>query len=169
MDVVYIFDENYACYAGVSIESLLYNNQHLNGIHIHAVVTAVSEGNIRKLKDTVARYGRELSIVDATDVEERLCGLKVPEYNGSRATYYRLFFSELLPDLDRIIYIDCDTIVSGRIDGLIDHDLGGHTIAMAYDSNNHVSKMRHGFGRDDEYYCAGIMLVDLKRWRESDC
>ena len=48
-------------------------------------------------------------------------GLPVDRY--TRAMWYRLFLPEVAPDLDRILYLDADTIVVERLDALFATDL----------------------------------------------
>lgn len=83
----------------------------------------------------------------------------------SAATYYRLFLPELLPaELNRVIYLDTDVVVRRPIEELWETDLGPHGVAA-------VLKPRAGeFGevglsRESDYFNAGVLLIDLDRWR----
>ena len=84
----------------------------------------------------------------------------------STATYYRLFLPELLPvEVGRVIYLDTDIVVRQPIEELWDTDLEGHSLAA-------VQKPRAGeFGevglsRESDYFNAGVLLIDLPRWRK---
>ena len=46
--------------------------------------------------------------------------------------FSRLFISELLPDVERVVYLDCDTLVRGSLKELFTMDLHGKPIAMAF-------------------------------------
>lgn len=83
----------------------------------------------------------------------------------SAATYYRLFLPELLPaEVSRVLYLDTDVVVRQPIEDLWDTDLGCHSLAA-------VQKPRAGeFGevglsRESDYFNAGVLLIDLPRWR----
>jgi lipopolysaccharide biosynthesis glycosyltransferase len=58
--------------------------------------------------------------------EERLAG--VP-HSFSLVTWYRVLLPELLPVLDRVLYLDCDLIVTDSLDPLLDVDISGHLVA----------------------------------------
>ena len=69
----------------------------------------------------------------------------------------RAAFSRVLP-LDRVISIDCDTIVRGDISPLWNMDLQGCHVAMVREES-----MSRYLGRP--YYNNGICVMDLKRIR----
>ena len=51
----------------------------------------------------------------------------------SPAVLYRLRIADLLPDLDRVIYLDADTMVLSSLRPLWEEDLGGKPIAAVRD------------------------------------
>src|SRR5262252_9157634 len=42
----------------------------------------------------------------------------------TRATYARLFIPEVLPEVDRVVYLDCDVLVRRDLGALFDSDMG---------------------------------------------
>lgn len=70
----------------------------------------------------------------------------------------RATFSKVLP-LDRVISIDCDTIVLGDISELWTMDLQGRHVAMCREE-----AMSRAIGRP--YYNNGVCVMDLARIRE---
>ena len=79
----------------------------------------------------------------------------------------RLLVDKLLPDdIDRILYLDGDTLVLGSLESLWKLDMGNRSIGMGPEST--VDAARRGFlGLDKQMYCnAGVLLIDLQRWRE---
>ncbi len=102
----------------------------------------------------------------------------------SMAMYGRFLLPDLLPDVDRIIYLDVDTIMKGDIAELWNMDLHGNVIAMAPDCFGHSIKKIAGLSQGGvdavevfgEYNCdvaqtaylSGQMVIDAKAWREND-
>jgi lipopolysaccharide biosynthesis glycosyltransferase len=91
-------------------------------------------------------------------------------------TFARVLIPELLPpDLDRVVYLDTDTVVLGEIADLAAHDLKGKSVGAVEDhvvAGLHVRKL---LGRDParplripRYFNAGVMLIDLVRWRREN-
>lgn len=89
--------------------------------------------------------------------------------NMGMTAYSRLFAHEILPTyLDRILYIDCDTIICGGIMPLFQFCWGA-SIGMAYDCirNNYKAYIDHPANRP--YYNSGVIIMDINKWREHHC
>jgi lipopolysaccharide biosynthesis glycosyltransferase len=86
----------------------------------------------------------------------------------SPATYYRLRMGHLLPpDVDRVLYLDGDTVVVSPIDDLLDVDLDGRIFAavQAVVWEKHVRRL--GLP-GTAYLNSGVLLVDLQMWRSTN-
>ena len=90
------------------------------------------------------------------------------------ATYFRVLVGALLPDsVERAIYLDADVIVERDLGDLWDLDLGRHPIAAAQDwivltvsAPNGLANWRElGLDAGQKYFNAGVLLIDLARWR----
>ena len=82
-------------------------------------------------------------------------------------SYVRLFLPELVgPDIQKLIYLDCDLLVCSELDELWNTDLREHIVGAVPDafSEGHGSL---GFKDDETYFNAGILLVDVGRWRSA--
>src|SRR5262249_44225277 len=77
----------------------------------------------------------------------------------------KLFIVELLPpDVHRVLYLDCDIIVRGDVEGLWNYDLYDSVVGAVEDPNMHY-KEKLGLLPGQPYFNAGVLLVDLDRWR----
>lgn len=90
------------------------------------------------------------------------------------STYYKLAVADTVPaDVHKAIWLDCDLVVRGDIARLWDVDLGGNYIRAAQDSivplvSSPCGIAAHetlGIPANAKYFNAGVMLVDLDRWR----
>lgn len=85
----------------------------------------------------------------------------------SRVTFARLLIGRFLPpDIDRVLYFDSDLIVRGDLKELWDHDLAGKTIGAIRDVVPYPNNSVLGLPPGAPYFNAGVMLIDLLRWRE---
>lgn len=88
----------------------------------------------------------------------------------SKETYYRIFASELLPkNLDRILYIDPDTVILNSLDDFYETDFDGNVIigAKHFDGVMDIWNRKRLFMKKSERYInAGIMLFNLKLMRK---
>jgi lipopolysaccharide biosynthesis glycosyltransferase len=80
--------------------------------------------------------------------------------------YIRLFLDDILdPDIDRLIYLDCDLIVCGDIGELWRTPLGeGQVLGAAQDPFSE-NLLALGLSQDDPYYNSGVLLIDVRRWK----
>ena len=91
------------------------------------------------------------------------------------STYYKLVLADMLPrTLHKVIWLDCDMVVTADLAWLWDNDLGGHHALAAQDPVvPHVSS-RNGVAHYEQlgippltkYFNAGVMVVDLDLWRK---
>ena len=173
MNILYQSDNNYAPYMGVSICSLLENNKEAGSINIYIIDDGINGDNKEKINSLSLKYPAKISYLTGDILLEDADLVKTFEYTQFRKnthSYFKMFIDRLLPDLnERIIYIDCDTVVEGDITGLESIDLKGRAIGMVQDSL--VSSVKTSVGMDDteRYYNSGVILIDLKRWKEINC
>jgi lipopolysaccharide biosynthesis glycosyltransferase len=80
----------------------------------------------------------------------------------------------LPPEIARVLYIDCDTMVNAPIERLAEMDLEGHTIGAARDfigseiaTQRDMIDARGLFDTGDGYFNSGMMLIDMAGWRRA--
>jgi lipopolysaccharide biosynthesis glycosyltransferase len=104
----------------------------------------------------------------------------------SPAIFFRLRLAEILADLDRVIYLDADTVVCRDITELHDMAMDGRPLAAMPDYNlfhfelHNPIPIRDRFGAAllylkeelgiayrgaEDYFNSGVMLLDLAVWR----
>lgn len=170
IDILYQFNEKYAPYAGTSITSLFENNKHFREIRVFILGEELSQDSIQRLCVTGERYGRQIIFVDTAALIEKMLRLHMPTYRGSYAANIRLFLPELLDSsISRLLYLDSDTIVDGRLDELVDIQMMDRPAAMVRDSLVRSHKLRLGFSKEEPYFNSGVILFDMERWREEKC
>ena len=89
----------------------------------------------------------------------------------TKETYYRLTAHEFLPaELDRILYIDPDTLILNSISDLYNMDLdcfcfagASHTFGVVEDINH----IRLGMPEGSRYINAGVLMMNLDELRRS--
>lgn len=58
LNVLYQSNDNYAVLTGVSITSLLINNQHMDEINVYILNDMIAEENIQKMQQICDEYSR---------------------------------------------------------------------------------------------------------------
>lgn len=168
INVIYQFNEKYVPYAGVSITSLLINNEDASAINIYVLGEGLSDASKDILSKAVSKYGRSIAFPDTKNLLERFQKMGMIPYRGAYSVYLRMFFSEFMgSDVKRVLYLDADTIVDGDLLPLMNYDLEGKSIGMVLESITDDYKIMIGMGRDSEYYNSGMILFDVDKWNSN--
>ena len=112
VNVAYACNDAYIMHTGISIISLLENNKDIEEICIYFIDMGISEKSKIDLEEIADKYSRQLIIIPFSDWEGDL-----PVDSTGRhikSVYAKIFFGRI-PDIDRILYIDSDTIVADSI------------------------------------------------------
>lgn len=163
MNIVYSASDLYSSLAGISLTSLLMNNTDAEEIHIIIMDNGISEENKNRLMATAEKYHRDIRFVP---LAESLTDAKINVQKWNISTFGRLFESSSLPDYDKVIHIDCDTVVHGSLKELWDLDMSHAVVAGAPDCLSDAYKSNIGLGATETYINAGILVLNLKRIRE---
>ncbi|MCL2078350.1 MAG: glycosyltransferase family 8 protein [Oscillospiraceae bacterium] len=167
MNILYTFDDLFAEVAGISILSLFENNKDADEINVYAICNCVSDENKQRLMKLQDDYGRKIIFLAAPDVE-KIAGTAIEIQNWPIANFFRLFISSLLPpDMNKILYLDCDTTIQSSLSGLWNMEQGGNIVSGVRNCDNLYLKNRRRLflKRNDPYINAGVMLINLELWR----
>lgn len=82
----------------------------------------------------------------------------------------KLFAFDLLPDsVQRIFFIDSDSVVVGDLSEMIRINMEGNVIGAVRDGIAHYYKCMLGYPYDDSWFNMGVMLVDVAMWKQNQC
>ena len=152
---------------GVSILSVLENNKSFNSINIYIVDNNISDGNKLELKKLVESYQRNIIFIDFEKYKKYL-NLNM-EWQISISSYARLFVASMLPsNIDKVLYFDCDTLIVDSLDELWNQDINDFYVAGVCDTVPSNTKQAIGLNSTDFYINAGMILINLKKWREDN-
>lgn len=163
MNIVYSASNLYAPLAGISMTSLFLNNVDAPEITVVILDNRIGAENKEKLQETAKKFGRELRFVPLAEVVQKV-SLDMKRWNIS--TFGRLFEASSLPDMDKVIHIDCDTIVDGSLQPLWETDIENAVLAASPDCISDGYKTNIGMRPEELYIQAGVILLNLKRIRK---
>lgn len=159
---------DYVPHSAAMLHSVL-TNGGMPAVHIHYLHGAdLSEDDLASLRRLVTGAGGEITFCLIT--EDRVSGLAVSEQFPS-SHWYRLFLPELLPELDRVLYLDCDLIVVDSLEPLWNTDLSEHYLAAVTNvfQDDHFYRIPMlGLDSPDVYFNSGVMLLNLEAMRRDD-
>ena len=163
-DVVLASDRNYLHLVSTCVVSLFETNPD-EKLHIHLLSNGIDVVDLGALKTIVEGYRGQLSVYPIENLRERLT-VDVPS-TISVTSYARLFAGSILPEnLDKVLYIDCDTMFNGDIRQLFDMDLADNLVGGVLDPLiSRTYKKEIKIPMDEPYINAGVLIIPLKQWR----
>jgi lipopolysaccharide biosynthesis glycosyltransferase len=161
MVIVYCSDEKFVQHLLIAIHSLRHHNKN-EELVIYILDGGISIDSKKLLSDFSKTEGFELNFIE---VDFSLYDGFLVNGHISRATYYRISIPELLPlSCNKVLYLDCDTIVNKNIRELWNRDLEGNAVAAVPEVDNYRN-VEMGLG-NTKTFNAGVLLLDLSKWRK---
>lgn len=168
MNVVYSCSDSYSPLAGISLYSLLCNNKSVEELNVYIVENKISDKNRNKFVKLCADFNRKLTFVPIADIEQ-MAGTSIDIGRWNISTFARLFEATLLPkDVEKVIHIDCDTMIMSSLEPLWEKDMTGKIVAGALECIGDNYKTEIGMKVTDTYINAGNIMLNLKKIREDN-
>lgn len=167
MNIIYASNDGYARHLAVSMTSLFDRNRRVRRITVYVISMGIEAESRRRLKSIAAEYGREICFVELADIRTRF-SREINTRGFDVSAMGRLFMGSLLPEsVKRILYLDCDTVVTGSLSELWHTDLQGNVLAAVMEPTIYCEVKREiGLAEGDIYVNSGVLLIDLKLWRQ---
>lgn len=163
MVVVVASDNNYASILGCSLCSLYINNMNVDSIFVYVINDNISNENIKVLNKITDKYGRKIIYIEPPNISEKIA----VKGTLNVSTYYRLFLCSLIDkEIEKVLYLDCDTLVIGDLSKLWNLEMKNKWIAGVLDITGQYARESVELKKTDVYVNAGVLLINLKRWRE---
>jgi lipopolysaccharide biosynthesis glycosyltransferase len=161
INILFSCDTNYAMPMTVCITSIFENNKE-NQVDIYILYSTLSDQQKEILTNLAQTYSQKIHLIAVPDHYFS----NAPTLRWTKETYYRLLINELLPkELERIIYLDCDTLVNRSLLNLYNFNLEEYYIAALEEDKNIEHRERLGLNKTGKYYQAGVLLFDLSKCR----
>ena len=176
-DVVVVFacSENFVPYLSVAVQSIIENASPTRRYDIVVLTRDISPASMI----TLTRQAKSENVgIGFLDVDAALGDIELPHHGHFRPeTYYRLLAPQLLPNVDKAIYLDSDLIVDADISELYDVDVTGYPLAATRDADTigqiegydttvgPYLKNELGMNDPHDYFQAGVLLMNLARLR----
>lgn len=159
-------DNNYVDYCGVLFLSILENKSNEN-ICFHLLESDVYPDKLEALKKLVESFEQKIHFYPINKETFEKCPIRFSDH-VSKAAYYRLILPELIQDVDKILYLDCDIVVTGSLFPLWNINMENKAIAGILDGKTgdiHIyNRLRYPVA--EGYINSGVLVINAKLWRE---
>ncbi|MCM1265056.1 MAG: glycosyltransferase family 8 protein [Candidatus Gastranaerophilales bacterium] len=167
MNIALSTDDNYAKYAGVVIASILENNKN-EDLVFYILDGGITPENKEKIMNLITISDCEIQFIKIDDkLFEDYKKIKTHKYINI-ATFYRLKLGSLLPNIDKVLYLDCDVVVNSNIKELYDTDIDNYYAAGAKDIACQTHNKKPELKEGSLYVNAGMLLFNLDKIRNEN-
>ena len=169
MNILLSSDNNYAPLLGVTIQSILENNGNdFDKINFHILDGGISEHNKTKIYEITSKFNINISVnYIYYDNVDKLLNKDITATRALSAYAILLASSLLDSSIDKIIYMDCDALVTDSLKEIWNTDIKDYDFGAVLDlDSKHVNRFLDM--SSDVHYNSGFLLINLKQWREND-
>lgn len=161
INVAYIANEKVLELCLVSIISLLKNSvyENINIILIYSDLTHEELGKVIKLQKIRSFTLQAFNISNS-------------QYNNfplvltTKEAWYRFILADIFPNIDKILYLDCNTIVRKSLLSLWEINIDNKLIASVEDISKNNDKAKKTNLKDNFFFNNGILLLNTNEWRK---
>ena len=165
LKVAYSCDNGYIMQTGISMLSLFENNKDFEQITIYLVAKNISEDNIAALNRLCKKYDRTLKVVQFNQIAY---DLKLSSTGRHIATVYAKIFFSRIEGLDKILYIDSDTVIDGSLRGIWSTNLDGYYMGMVETYTGDRAKISLKMSTKAFFFNDGVALCNVSFCRENN-
>ncbi len=169
MNILVAINKKYVRQLNILLKSIEYSNNEEN-FNIYILHKNLDKEDMENIIESL-----DLSRFKINDIKIPKCEIdKFPvfEKRYSEEIYFRLYASKYLPeDIDRVLYLDADTLVINNLRELYETDFEGNYFVAA----THIKKVLHKINEirldikeDEPYINTGVLLINLKALRKVD-
>lgn len=163
--VVFACDDAYGMPLAVALRSLAEARRALDVLPIYILADRIAPATRLKVEASLAGYALELHWLNI-DLAA-YAGFSTIYYT-TKTTFARLGIAALLPThIRRVLYLDADVLVLQDIEDLLRADCGEAAVAAVLDGMDELTGPGRlpGVPNVERYFNAGVLLIDLERWR----
>lgn len=166
LNLVFTIDENFVRHFSVALVSVLENNKDLD-LNIFVIHDIENLDELNGVLDFFkVKYNFKIKLLSLDN--SILANFKV-SLHLSKAVYFRLFLPEILPkDLDTVLFLDSDLVVTNTLRELAEFKFTDQALLAQNDIelDLNISRLNEMGFPVTKYFNAGVMLINLKYWRE---
>lgn len=156
--IVYITDNNYTMPTVVSITSLLKNAKNPPEIYVLGI----------DLSDENSKIFKEFNGVELLNLENKYADLNTAETYVSKAALFKFDLAEIFTQYDKILYIDCDTLILDDLRQFLKADIKDVYACVIKDCVGEIIQNDCERLNIKNYFNSGVMLLNAEKMRQDN-
>lgn len=165
MNILYTTNSKFVGKVAASMCSVFENNKDMEQIVVYIVGQNLSEDECEKFNYLGEKYHRGIVIIELGDINSYF-DFEFDTNGWNSIVLARLILDRVLPeDVDKVLYLDGDTVNIAPLSDLWKTDMKGCVIGACIEATVDFSR-RCALGMETiPYINAGVLLIDLKLWK----
>lgn len=168
----------YTPFLGITIQSIIANSTPSSNYDIVVLHTSITETHQSEIMNLAFNFDY---------ISIRFCNIGVyvngkDFYVGTRKefsveSYYRLLIPEIFQKYTKVLYLDCDMVITRDIANLYNINIDGFLVASTMDYCSYGIYIKGGKQKNywdnelclkapETYFCAGMILFNITEWRK---
>lgn len=166
MNVFYTTNDLYCAKVAASICSVYSNNSDMEELEVYIIGQDISGENKARFDALGKQFHRQIHLIDLGSLDQYF-PFDFDTRGWAPVVLARLACDKLLPtNIDRILYLDGDTINLCSLAQLWDADLGENVLGGCIEATVTRSRCVQLEMEDTPYINSGVLLINLKKWRQ---
>ena len=159
--IAYITDDNYVMPTIVSINSAIMNKNESSIYKIFIIGVSINEENKKIIDEFISKNINDKIYIEILHFNQHYDFDDTHPYLTS-AAIFKFDIANILSDFDKVLYIDCDTVILKDLSELFNIDINDYYAAAVKDYiATEILKQHLALGIKD-YFNSGIMLLNTK-------
>lgn len=163
MNIMYSCNNGYVMQTIVSMVSLFENNQNTS-IVIYLIEDQIEHKNIQDIIRIVEQYGNKIIVLPIEElIPKDLIGTN---YRHPHTIYAKLFLQNI-EGINRLLYLDSDTIIYSSLEELYNIELEEEEVVAGV-SMPYSRRLKEKMGIIGyPFICDGIVMIDVDKWKKN--
>ncbi len=168
IDICLASNDNYAKYMATTIASILSNSKEDEEIYFHIISENINNNSKQKILSLKKIKEFNINFIEPKqEIFQYISKYKMKAYS----TWFRLSIPSLIPNVEKIVYLDSDMIINNSLRELfLDNDLDNYYAFVVEDVMDKIDLVKEGinFKKEDKYFNAGFLMINNKLWKEEN-
>ena len=137
-------------------------------VMMYLLHNGLKRSTVKRLQKIADRYNVGLKFLEIDLEILKDCPVDDKIHYGNIMMYARILLPSMLPNLDKVIYLDCDLVVCKDLQSLWETDVNDVAVAMAPDLLYQDKETLDRLGINNNYLNSGVIVMNLDYWRKHD-
>ena len=137
-------------------------------VMMYLLHNGLKNSTVKRLQKIADRYNVRLKFLEIDLEILKDCPVNENFHYGNIMMYARLLLPSMLPNLDKVIYLDCDLVVCKDLKSLWETDVDDVAVAMVPDLLCQDKETLSRLGINNDYLNSGVIVMNLDYWRKHD-